>query len=210
MANVRDDQPEPLVVPLSKDGHESLTFDVGGISGWAGYHSPETEERQLLVQLRVGPETDDPDAPIEMRELRVAAQSGAAFNSAFLRTIPVARITAAINRPAIAEQLRPLLAPTNEIQADDFPGSGQWVYALPPRSRATLRPKLKIKDPGTRRRPDDFYRQVAEAYLAQASISDQAARDLAEANAVPVSTAHRWLKEARNRGLLKMPGQGGE
>ncbi len=221
MANARDEQPEPLVVPLSKDGSESLSFDVGGISGWAAYHSPETNLRELTVLVRVGPESADADAPIALRELRVAASKptdparrdaldASVFNSALLRTIPFARIVAAVNRTDIVELLRPLLAPANQIMSDSFPGSEYWTYVFPPEQRPTLRPKLKIKDPGARRRPDEFYRQVAEAYLAQASISDQAARDIAEANGVPVSTAHRWLKEARNRGLLKMPGQGGD
>jgi hypothetical protein len=68
-----------------------------------------------------------------------------------------------------------------------------------------------VKDPGTRRKPDKFYAHVAEVYLAQASISDRPAKDLAEANdGLPVSTVHRWLKEARNRGLLRLPASKGE
>src|SRR5690349_2123810 len=133
MVNIRDTQPEPLVVPLSTDGSESLTFDVGGISGWAAYHSGETERRGLMVRLRVTPASADQDAPIEMRELRVAAGEGAIFNSGLLRTIPFPRIIAAINRPTIAEQIRPFLAPYNSITTDAEPGSGQWAYALPPR-----------------------------------------------------------------------------
>ena len=45
----------------------------------------------------------------------------------------------------------------------------------------------------------------ADAYLAQATISNRPAQELAEANDVPTSTAHRWLKEARARGLLRLP-----
>jgi hypothetical protein len=132
------------------------------------------------------------------------------FHSPFLRTIPVTRIVAAVNRPGIAEQLRPLLGPANMIQSRGTPGSGYWVYTLPPRQKVRLRPKLRVKDPGTRRKPDKFYAQVAEVYLAQASISDRPAKDLAEANGLPVTTVHRWLKEARNRGLLRLPASKGE
>jgi hypothetical protein len=207
MVNIRDEQPEPLVVPLSTDGSEVLTVDVGGISGWAAYHSAETQQRQIGVLLRFGPETASPDALIEIRELRLWAGKGSVFHSPFLRTIPVARIVAAVNRPSVAKQLRdrPLLPPANMIVSGDFPGSGQWAYTFPPRQKVTLRPRLQLKDPGTRRKPDKFYSQVAEIYLEQASISDRPARDIAEANGLPVTTVHRWLKEARNRGLLRLP-----
>ena len=66
-------------------------------------------------------------------------------------------------------------------------------------------PVLKLEVPDDRRKPDEFYARVADAYLAQATISNRAAQDLAEANGVPKSTAHRWLKEARARGLLRLP-----
>lgn len=220
MVNARDEHPEPLIVPLSADGSETLTFDVGGISGWGAFHSKMTQEQQVHALLRVGPEASEPDSAIEVRELRIALgtveggdlqEAGQGFNSPLLRTIPFGRIVAAINRPTVAEALRPFLPPANEIWAGAFPGSEAWTYVLPPRRKVTLKPKLRVKDPATRRKPDEFYRHVAELYLAQASISDRAARDLAEANDVPYTTVHRWLKEARNRGLLRMPGQrGGE
>jgi hypothetical protein len=205
--NIRDEQPEPLVVPLSTDGSEALTFDVGGISGWAAYHSPETQQRQIGVLLRVGPQTGSPYAPIEVRQLQVWAGEGSVFNSPFLRTIPVARIVAAVNRPSVAIQLRDrgLLPPANMIYSGDFPGSGQWAYTLPPRERVRVRPRLRVKDPGGRRKSDGFYSRIAEVYLDQASVSDRPALDIAEANELPVTTVHRWLKEARNRGLLRLP-----
>jgi hypothetical protein len=221
MVNARDDYPEPLIVPLSIDGSEALTFDVGGISGWGAFHSKTTQEHQVFALLRVGPETSEPDSPLEVRELRVALgtagergdlrDAGDGFTSALLRTIPFGRIVAAINRPAIAAELRPLLPPANFVWDGAFPGSKAWTYVLPPSRKVTLRPKLRVKDPGTRRKPDEFYRNVAELFLAQASISDRAAKDLAEANDLPPTTVHRWLKEARVRGVLRMPRQqGGE
>jgi hypothetical protein len=209
MTNIRDEQPEPLTVPLSTNGRETLTFDIGGLSGWAAYHSDITQQRDAIVLLRFSAVSKDPDAPIEIQELRVAAQGGA-FSSPMLRTIPLSRITAAVNRPAVLTDIRPLLpTATNMVQAGRTPGSRMWAYILPPRTPVKLRPpKLKIKDPGGRRKPDEFYRRVADIYLAQATISDRAAKDIAEANSHPsATTVHRWLKEARSRGLLKLPGQ---
>jgi hypothetical protein len=208
VVNIRDEQPEPLVVPLSTDGSEALTVDVGGISGWAVYHSAETQQRGIAVRLRLGPERAS--QAVEIRELQVSAHDGKVFHSPFLRTIPITRIVAAVNRPSVAEQLRPLLPPATMIESGAAPGSGQWAYTLPPREKVTLRPRLRVKDPGTRRKPDKFYSQIAELYLAQGSISDRPAKDIAEANGLPVTTVHRWLKEARNRGLLRLPASKGE
>jgi hypothetical protein len=214
MVNVRDEQPEPLIVPLSTDGSEALTFDVGDADdrpiGWAAFHSAETRQHHVL--LRFGPETSSPDAAIEIRELHIAAGDGSAFNSPFLRTVPLSRIVAAVNRPGVAEQIRPMLGPVNMIMSGHVAGSsGMWAWQLPPREKVPLQPKrLHVKDPGTRRKPDDFYRRVAEVYLEQASISDKPAQRIAAANGVPKTTVHRWLKEARRRGLLRLPHQHGE
>lgn len=55
-------------------------------------------------------------------------------------------------------------------------------------------------------RPTDavgFYRRVAAAWLGcKAAGVNGTAGLIAEANGVPVSTAHRWVREARRRGLL--------
>src|SRR5690606_11112764 len=50
--------------------------------------------------------------------------------------------------------------------------------------------------------PDEFYRQVAEAYGIAAAESQRPAMLLASEAGVPVTTIHRWVREARLRGLL--------
>lgn len=209
--NIRDREPPPLAVPLSLDGSEVLTFDVGGPSGWAAFHSPEAARAGLTVQLRFGPETKDRRAPLQVRELHVAAdpREGPAFSSPLLRTLPFSRMVAAVNREAIREQLRPLMPPANMIESASF-GSGLIAWTFKPIEPVMAeRPDLKLTVPSDRRKPDEFYALVADTYLAQATLSNRAAQDLAEANTVPVSTVHRWLKEARNRGVLRLPQQAG-
>lgn len=208
MSNIRDAQPEPIVLPLSLDGTESLTFDVGGISGWAAYHSPATASGRVMIQLRFAPMSSEPDAAIDLRELRVAATEGASFISGLLRTLPFERIVASVNKPSTTATIRPLLAPTNLVY-EDTPGSAQWTYTLPPRELARLpRPKLRVEVPAGRRKPDEFYARVADAYLSQATISNRPAQDMALANDLPVTTIHRWLKEARARGVINLPNLG--
>lgn len=207
--NIRDQEPPPLAVPLSLDGSEVLTFDVGGPSGWAAFHSPEASRAGLTLQLRFGPETMDPRAALQVRELHVAADPrGAAFSSPLLRTLPFSRMVAAVNREVVREQLRPLMPAANMIESASF-GSGLIAWTFKPLEPVVAnQPILALTVPSDRRKPDEFYALVADTYLAQATLSNRAAQDLAEANTVPVSTVHRWLKEARNRGVLRLPQQG--
>lgn len=56
--------------------------------------------------------------------------------------------------------------------------------------------------------PDRFYEAVAAAYHTLAPITPKPVVALAEANEVPVTTAQRWIREARVRGMLP-PGRQG-
>jgi hypothetical protein len=124
-----------------------------------------------------------------------------------LRSIPVGRIEAAANAQlAVVDDAVVPTAPTRRRQraARGAPGGAGWDTVDP--GRAVERPGA----PGGRRgRPAAFYRQIARAYLDLAQVSSRPAVDLAEANAVPTTTAHRWIKEARRRGFLP-PGRPGK
>jgi hypothetical protein len=77
--------------------------------------------------------------------------------------------------------------------------------------RRSVVPDLRLVPPADRDRGDDFYRQVAEAYSAAALIDRGPAVAIAQASDVPVTTVHRWVKEARRRGFLSAgrPGKAG-
>lgn len=127
-----------------------------------------------------------------------------------LRAIPVGRIEAAANAqlavvhesidtpPVLNPRARPVLPP---VMVD-----GGWEMVEPvlavPRGAAGGGSR-------SRGRPDVFYREVADVYLDFAQDSPRPACDLADQHGVPVSTAHRWVKEARRRGFLP-PGRPGK
>jgi hypothetical protein len=67
-----------------------------------------------------------------------------------------------------------------------------------------LRSKLTIPA----KKNDMFYERVAALYSQRAARSNRPAVEMANANGVPVTTVHRWVKEARRRGFLP-PGQKG-
>jgi hypothetical protein len=62
---------------------------------------------------------------------------------------------------------------------------------------------LQLRIPDGPKRPDSFYKRVAELYSALAANgSRRPASEIAEANDIQVTTVHRWIKEARRRDLL--------
>jgi hypothetical protein len=210
--NIRDVEPAALVIPLSADGSESLSFDTapGGI-GWASLHTPAISDAGLSLLLRVGPTTFDDDAPLKIVEMRVALRDREVlFDSPTFRTIPFARIVSAINRRVNRDRIRPLVGPANMVESERLPGSGNMAWTFEPlEATRAERPKLRVQVPKGSRRPDEFYERIADLFLAQGTLSSRPAQDIAEANKVPPTTVHRWLKEARTRGLLRLPGTSG-
>lgn len=227
VTNVRDEEPDPLLVPLSPDGLELLSFDrtTDKGLGWAAYFSPEVEKVRAIVLLRIGPEhgpegkpmllDEEPriyfpvnhakNAALEVRELRVSvAPQTAGFASALLREIPITRIEAAINYPAIRAQLIDNVMPVNTISQGEIPGGNR--YLLRPEKPFVLEKiDMRVDDPGGYRKPDEFYALVADRYLRLAATSTRPAQELAAYNGVPAATVHRWIREAKIRGLIKLP-----
>ncbi|GAA2600102.1 hypothetical protein GCM10010399_33620 [Dactylosporangium fulvum] len=127
-----------------------------------------------------------------------------------LRAIPVGRIEAAANAqlavvdtplgtaPVLNIRARPVTAPVAEDVG--------WEMVEPALAVARTASSTAVR---LRGRPDVFYREVADVYLNFAQASPRPACDLADQHGVPVSTAHRWVKEARRRGFLP-PGRPGK
>ena len=139
-----------------------------------------------------------------------------------LRAIPVGRIEAAANAQlTFVDTILVPVATLNGVPSrPHWPGTVQapapspaltgWETTEP--AFAANRPGVQDSalDPDTRRgRPDQFYREVATAYLELAQITPRPAADLAHSHDVPQTTAHRWIKEARRRGFLP-PGRPGK
>jgi hypothetical protein len=118
-----------------------------------------------------------------------------------LRAIAIGRIEAAVNRPALAGRIREhihRLGPRYEPEAF-APVVHEAFQAAPER-----RPSLRLRVPQAGKKPDDFYRHVVDVYtwLAGPGGSTRPAVEIANENGVPPTTVHRWIKEARARGLL--------
>lgn len=172
--------------------------------GWVEWTS-ELPAR-VLVRFRRGD-----DDRFEVSDLHLDA-GNSRVSSDLLRSIPISRIEAAANATGVenpdpeTSTVGPVGVVTGSggIRQRSFVGANR-LTTRPPRPRPG---SLRLDDPGGGKRPDGFYEDVASLYTYLSQHSRRPAADLAEANEVPVSTTHRWVKEARRRGLLA-PGRPG-
>lgn len=178
-------------------------------AGWAAYFSEVTQEANVLVLVRFGIHRRPDGAPIAapvIRKLDVTCFRDGAVNGGIMRNLPLARMEAAADMRQVP--LNPDYYPWHSLEravpsiygadpAEDawmvFPGS--WEHGNEELS-------LTIEVPEGSKRPDSFYADVAERYRRLSVQAKRPAEELAIANGVPVTTVHRWVKEARRRGLL--------
>ena len=155
-----------------------------------------------------------PGGRLVLRGLRIDGEPTAGL----LRGIPVGRIEAAANAQLMSVQDAIVPRPGD----GKLPKHPHWrgpSAALP--ERPSL-PGWEATDPdhaaqrtrhhrplAKRGRPDEFYRDLAHAYLNLAQSSARPVAELASTHQVPQTTAHRWVKEARRRGYLP-PGRPGK
>jgi len=141
------------------------------------------------------------------REVMVSFEGG--VGPRVLRDLPLARAEAAVNHPAYRAEVGNHL-PSSWVVQSSFPKDAEdrpdWLFTEPSPSTRRPRPRLKMRVPAGRPKPDDFYVQVAERFAFLTTTSKRPAADLAAANDVPVSSVHGWVKEARRRGFLP-PGE---
>lgn len=140
------------------------------------------------------------DGRLGLAELRVIGQP----TSELLRAIPVGRIEATANAQLTVVDASVVPAPVRRRRRATA-GAPQ-----PPTPNDTGWERPRPDAPtGQGGRPDRFYADVAAEYQHLTRMSRRPATDLADQYGVPVTTAHRWIKEARRRGLLA-PGRPGK
>ncbi len=98
--------------------------------------------------------------------------------NALLRDVPLARIEAAANAD---ERIR------------------RWVADG---VRAKAQPRQKLKRPASRRLDEQFYGEVAVAYIDAVVYGLSPAKTLAEDSDTPQGTVNRWIAKARELGHL--------
>lgn len=146
--------------------------------GWVVYRT---------TTLTAGVRFIDREGRLVPVEIRVESDGGVGTDT--VRSLPLGRFDAIANGEG-ARVLR------------------QWMDRSDPDLRRRLDPdrpaipEMKLDVPAGGNYGDDFYRQVARIYRSASVRVRAPAMALAEANGVPVTTARRWIKEARARGFL--------
>ena len=149
---------------------------------------------------------------LEVKAVHVSAST--AVTGTTLRALPLAQIEVLANSRAQAELIRTSLETSG---GDAFPDVEtwwrEWTRTQLTASGGIVQPAPSVggfgrvinpavERPSTRKLPDEFYEQVARVYTEFASICRNPAGRIAEANKVESTTVHRWLKEARRRGIF--------
>lgn len=112
--------------------------------------------------------------------------------------------------PRLEALLNATHSPTTKPASDD----DLTMRKLRARGRNVAEPTLGRFGPrATLTRPDGqdpeaFYQLVAQVYTEHSTTSNAPAKAIASEAGVPVTTAHRWVREARRRGFLP-PGRKG-
>jgi hypothetical protein len=189
-----------------EEGDFDRPFVPGGYTyfqgGWVRYYDSQHPEP---VWVRVQP---TPEGRLVIRELYLNADNDLGserIDTDQLRRLSPARIEARLNEPSSKALILERIG--------QAPGSKE------PRGPTERSPMIRGKTtvhvhgeglvpPPGRPRPDSFYQQVAEDYLAAASVSARPSVNIATAAGVPVTTVRGWVAEARRRGFLP-PGQKG-
>jgi ABC-type amino acid transport substrate-binding protein len=169
-----------------------------GTGGWVEYR---TEDADLYLRFQ------DRDGRLRVFEMVWAPD--APITGDTLRALQLGRIEAAVNRPALAENLRASLDRPGPDLRRALSRDVKQVSSHAVVPRYEVAPVVPVPE-GRGKYPDSFYRRVADRYSAlQASGERDVARQIADANEVPLTTVHRWVKEARRRGFLP-PGRRGK
>jgi hypothetical protein len=151
-----------------------------------------TTYRGAHVRLRLAPDEGDRWRPVEVS---VGCSEGY-VHSEVIRTLPLRALEARANRGLA----RWVLEATQAVNGATVAGP---TTHLDLSDDHDPKPRLRLSiPPGRGKKPDSFYEKVADAFTWLAKHSHAPAAELAERNGVPVTTVHRWVKEARARKIL--------
>ena len=157
-----------------------------GEGGWVAFADDSVPE---WVHVRV---RENGHGRLVICELYLAREQR--VDSAALRALPLGRIEAQVNA----------FAGRSALTSRTCLGQA-WSCSPQPQPRwqshevINVVPALEVP---AGRKPDGFYRRVAEVYAELALLSRRPATDMAEASGVSAASVHRWVAEARRRGHL--------
>lgn len=212
-----------------------LAVDQFGLSsgngGWVAVHVRDHEHayvrfaeahgRLRAVQLVLGQPVDGPSLrrfPIGLVESFVNSDEAFGDSVRARLALPGPPVDVLVSHYAYSWNPRPRhperLPWVAQAMLSQLPGSPLLHVEPLPHSRPDIERgqapvDARLEVPDGRPWPDSFYVQVADAYRALVTAGLNPGQELASQNGVPATTAHRWIRAARERGHLP-PGQRGK
>jgi hypothetical protein len=175
--------------------YRRLALSVG-TGGWVGCAVDDAAPFYVRFAL-------DEHGRLSPVELHLAP--GATITTVVLQRLPLVDLELDVNEGPARQ---PLLDRLEGEAPDPVAALAATMPKPAPRAPVRLVTSAVLVQPDKRPHPDSFYQGVARLYRRLARETRRPAVVIAEANHVPVTTAHRWIKEARRRGHLP-PGQKG-
>ena len=161
--------------------------------GWTkvGWHPGQDDEVVAYVRF----EAADDHAVAMLRTLRIVELR--AFDPWLrrLRDLPLSRIENAVHANHAVRF--DLLQHIDEHVADPV-----QMFAMEESIKRGMSPRHQLERPATRRLGDDFYASVARAYADAVAWGMNPRKTLAADSGTPADTVARWIRSAREEGLL--------
>jgi hypothetical protein len=175
--------------------YRRLALSVG-TGGWVGC----VVDDAAPFYVRFALDEHDRLAPTELH-----LAPGTTITTLVLQRLPLVDLDLEVNEGPARQ---PLLDRLHDDAPNPVAALAATMPEPTPRAPVRLVTSAVLVQPDQRPYPDKFYRAVARLYRRLARTTNRPAAVIAEANSVPLTTAHRWIKEARKRGHLP-PGQKG-
>lgn len=178
--------------------------DLEGDDGWATYDLPPFGADGMHARAK-----QDSDGRWVITDLYV---HGPALTAETLRGISIPRMEAKLAQDKRRAEADPdgrhaaVLADMRETDDEAL-----TIGKLRSRAKFVANRERKFREMGFKRTsltrpdrsdPEEFYELVARAYGEYTAHSNAPAKAIAEEAGVPVTTVHRWIREARRRGFL--------
>jgi hypothetical protein len=177
-----------VTISLSSDGWVTLPGPEG-----AGLHvrPRESEGRMVITGLYLHAPEVTPEIFRAVSISRLEAQLNAGPR------VEPGQPVAGLTWPVIADFTRSVRDDSEPSLAELRDRARQQTREARPKEPD--RPRLTRPDGAS---PEEFYPRVAAAYSQYVSRTRAPAKEMAAEAGVPITTAHRWIREARRRGFL--------
>ncbi len=187
------------------DSHGPSSLRIGD-GGWCAYFDPDLPG-PVYVRFAV-----EDDGRLSVAEFFLPS-AWQPITATALRLVPFSVIEATANAGARASIVGRMGTAWVDVEAQlrtlgpgqRGPGAKRYRIAAGPPGRGE---RLQLGVPDSRPYPDAFYARVTDAYRYLVDNRQAPAPALAEANNVPVTTVHRWVREARKRGIMNAASHG--